>query len=73
MSENQIVVRRGVGFLPLLTLLFIGLKLGNVINWSWWWVLAPMWGPLAIIVALAALLGCLMLVIAVIDEFQKRR
>lgn len=31
----------------LLGLLFIGLKLGGVINWSWFWVLTPFWfGPL---------------------------
>ena len=30
-----------VGFLELLALLFIGLKLGGVINWSWWLVLSP--------------------------------
>jgi hypothetical protein len=35
-------------FLPLLTLMFIYLKLTGVIAWSWWWVLAPMWIPLAI-------------------------
>ena len=29
------------GFLGLLTLLFIGLKLGGVIAWSWWLVLSP--------------------------------
>lgn len=28
-------------FLPLLTLLFIGLKLAGHIAWSWWWVLSP--------------------------------
>jgi hypothetical protein len=33
----------GVGFAGLLTILFIGLKLGGVINWSWLWVLSPMW------------------------------
>lgn len=33
----------GIGFLGLLTILFIGLKLGNVISWSWWWVLSPIW------------------------------
>jgi hypothetical protein len=37
----------GIGFLGALCLLFIGLKLGNVIDWSWWWVLSPMWLPLA--------------------------
>lgn len=33
----------GVGFTGLLTILFIGLKLGGVINWSWLWVLSPLW------------------------------
>lgn len=32
-----------IGFSGLLTVLFIGLKLANVISWSWWWVLAPLW------------------------------
>ena len=29
----------------LLTVLFVGLKLGNVIDWSWWWVVSPLWIP----------------------------
>jgi hypothetical protein len=50
MSKKQ-SVEGGVGFAGLLTLLFIGLKLGNVIDWSWWWVLSPMWlGPASVIV-----------------------
>lgn len=32
----------------LLLVLFIGLKLGGVIDWSWWWVLSPFWIPLCI-------------------------
>lgn len=28
-----------------LTVLFIGLKLTNQIEWSWWWVLSPLWIP----------------------------
>ena len=32
----------GIGFIGALTLLFIGLKLGGVVNWSWFWVLSPM-------------------------------
>ena len=30
-------------FASLLTVLFIGLKITNHIDWSWWWVLSPMW------------------------------
>lgn len=33
----------GIGFMGLLTLLFIGLKLTNYISWSWWWILSPIW------------------------------
>ena len=36
-------------FLELLGVLFIGLKLGDVIDWSWWWVTSPFWIPLAYI------------------------
>lgn len=36
----------------LLLVLFVGLKLSGVIDWSWWWVLSPIWvtGILAFII-----------------------
>lgn len=45
----------GVGFLGLLGLLFIGLKLSHVIDWSWWLVTLPLWGGTALVVAIIAL------------------
>jgi hypothetical protein len=36
-NQNQ----GGIGFFGLLQILFIGLKLTNYIDWSWWWVLSP--------------------------------
>ena len=41
MSQNS--NSSGIGFPGLLTLLFIGLKLGHVIDWRWVWVLSPLW------------------------------
>ena len=38
----------GIGFFGALTLIFIVLKLCNVINWSWLWVLSPLWLPFSI-------------------------
>jgi len=38
----------GIGFSGLLLIVFIVLKLIGVIAWSWWWVFAPTWMPLAI-------------------------
>ena len=33
----------GTGFPSLLALLYIGLKLTGYIDWSWVWVLSPLW------------------------------
>lgn len=55
----------GISFLGALALLFIGLKLGGVIDWSWWLVLLPIYGPLAAVIALFCVIGivaCLMAV-----------
>jgi len=48
---------RGIGFLPLLTLIFITLKLTGYITWSWWLVLLPMVIPLSILFVALLVLG----------------
>ncbi|RDU24201.1 hypothetical protein [Anaerosacchariphilus polymeriproducens] len=35
--------KNGIGFVGTLTLIFIVLKILNLITWSWIWVLAPIW------------------------------
>ena len=48
----------GIGFAGLLTVAFVVLKLTNVIAWSWWWVLSPVWIPLAFwIVVIVGIVG----------------
>lgn len=43
MSKNTSSSSSGVGFIGLLTIVFITLKLLDRISWSWWWVLSPLW------------------------------
>jgi hypothetical protein len=43
MERNNNKSSGGVGFVGLLQLAFIILKLCGVIKWSWLWVLSPMW------------------------------
>ncbi len=43
----------GIGFFGLLTIVFIVLKLTEVIAWSWWWVLSPLWIPISVVVVIA--------------------
>ena len=45
----------GIGFVGLLTIAFIVLKLCKVISWSWWWVLSPLW-IVAILIVVAIIL-----------------
>lgn len=40
-----------VGVLELLGLLFVGLKLGGVVDWPWWAVTLPFWGVPALALA----------------------
>ena len=47
----------GIGFGPLLTVLFVGLKLTGYVTWSWWWVLSPLWIPIALLGAFLLVLG----------------
>ena len=46
----------GIGFMGMLAVLFIGLKLSSIIDWSWWWVLTPLWGPMALLLLVIAIL-----------------
>ncbi len=58
MSDTSTQTSGGIGFFGLLTILFIGLKLTNHIDWSWWVVFAPLWGPpVVVIVVLGVLAG----------------
>jgi hypothetical protein len=42
----------GIGFVGLLTITFIVLKLLKVISWSWLWVLSPLWISTLLIIIL---------------------
>lgn len=50
MSKDNGGSSSGIGFTGLLTIVFITLKLMGYINWSWIWVLSPIWIGLLITV-----------------------
>lgn len=54
----------GIGFTGLLAIVFITLKLLDVISWSWVWVLLPLWIPLAIVLAI-------LLIALIVDAVKK--
>ncbi len=62
----------GLGFASILTLIFITLKLTGHIEWSWWWVLAPTWIPIAIVL-LVLLVVCFIVLGAGMLEWIGRK
>lgn len=68
MSNNNTVIN--IGFSAPLTLLFIGLKLANIINWSWWWVLSPIWISFSIFL-IFLILAVLILFLTAYLEYKK--
>jgi len=58
----------GIGFCGMLTILFIGLKLTNYIDWSWWWILSPLWIPIAAALSIVAAITLIAGIFAIIDR-----
>jgi hypothetical protein len=57
-NNNSSSSSGGIGFLGLLTIVFITLKLTGHITWSWWWVWSPMiFGVVLWLVIVGGLLG----------------
>ena len=51
----------------ILFIVFLVLKLTNVINWSWWWVTAPLWIPVSIVLVVLFIAIAILGIIAIIE------
>ena len=54
----------GIVFCGMLFIVFLVLKLTKFIAWSWWWVSAPLWIPVALVLAILAIILVVWLIIA---------
>lgn len=69
MSEKSSkATRTGFSFGTVLFFVFLILKLTQTITWSWWWVTAPLWGGLAIVIAFLIIA---VIIAAIITIFKK--
>ena len=67
-ESTNISTNGGIGFLGALTILFIALKLTHVIDWSWWWVLSPIWIPIVAVLGVIAIVAIVILIVKVIKK-----
>ena len=66
MSSNRNSSSSGIGICGVLTIVFIVLKLVGVINWSWLWVLCPLWINILLTVIV-------LVIIAIIDNRARKK
>jgi hypothetical protein len=73
MSNTNSSTSGGIGFAGLLTIVFITLKLCNVIAWSWWWVLSPIWISLGLVIGIIVIVGIIALIAALMSGPKKSK
>ena len=56
-----------MGLCTALTVLFVGLKLGNIIAWNWFWVIFPVLIPFLFILSAAAIA----ILVVIVDVLRK--
>lgn len=74
MSNKSQSTSGGIGFFGLLGIVFITLKLlgiTEVSTWSWWWVTAPLWGGLALVLGLVALIFVWLCIVEIYKNLNK--
>ena len=68
MSEKSSNTSGGIGFLGMLFLVLMVLKLCGKITASWLWVTAPLWGGLALVLAIMAVIGIVALIAVLLES-----
>lgn len=67
-KSNSVQSSGGIGILGLLGVLFVGLKLGGIITWSWWYVTLPFWGGIALVLSILAVVFIGALIVAAVSK-----
>lgn len=71
MSEKTTSYSGGIGFVGLLQIVFITLKLTGIIEWSWWWVLSPIWMSVLFTFFLVLFMVLVFLALNFVSEWRK--
>ena len=59
---------RSISFMGALFLLFLGLKLTGYIDWSWGYVTMPLWGGVALFLAIALIVVVVVVIVKILDK-----
>lgn len=73
MKNEDINITLHMDFATVLTFIFITLKLLGKIDWSWVWVLSPIWIPFVLVVIIFVIVCLVNLVWNLIDNVQEKQ
>lgn len=76
MENEKIIVKTssgGIGFLGMLTIVFVAAKLWGVIDWSWLWVFSPLWLIPAIIVGILLIVGIVAVTLIIAEKISEKK
>ena len=69
--QNNKATSSGVGIPTVVLVVFVILKLVGVINWSWWWVLSPLWISLGLWLVLILITVLCSVIVNYIDKRKR--
>ena len=67
---KELRVNFNVNLTGILFIVFLVLKLTGVIEWSWWWVTAPLWCGVALWIVILVLVLLILLITWIISEIN---
>ena len=73
MRQQNTTSSSGIGFTGLLTIVFITLKLTHFIDWSWWWVLSPLWISFSLFMGVLLIAGIWAILIVWLNSVSKNK
>ena len=68
MKDKQTQTSGGIGFVGLLTIVFVVAKIWGYLDWSWWWVFSPL---IAIVALFLLLLFAYVMFFVILEDFLK--
>lgn len=71
MANKETSSSGGIGFGGLLTIVFITLKLLNKIDWSWWWVISPIWISVLVVLIVLSIIFIIAIIAAIVETRKK--
>jgi hypothetical protein len=61
--SKEVTINKNFSWAIPLCAFFVWLKVENKIDWSWWWVFAPLWMPICIVLAFLIIFAVIAIIV----------